>query len=72
MTCRGPRGLSTCTTYDDMASLYFENGGWMIHYASPPNPRETHSVIETEVLALSEKTINQILDSIADHAEPSF
>jgi len=55
-----------------MASLYFENGGWMIHYASPPNPRETHSVIETEVLALSEKTINQILDSIADHAEPSF
>jgi hypothetical protein len=59
-------------TYDDTASLYFENGGWLIHYAFPPNPRETRSVIETEALALSEKTINQIIDSIADHAEPSF
>ena len=44
----------------------------MIHYAFPPDPRETHSVVQTEVLALSEKTINQVLDSIADHAEPSF
>src|SRR5438874_458088 len=23
-------------TYDDMASLYFEEGKWMIHYAFPP------------------------------------
>ena len=59
-------------TYDDMASLYFESGRWVIHYAFPPDPRETHSVIQTEALALSEKTINRILDSIADHAVPSF
>ena len=59
-------------TYDDMASLYFEEGAWRIHYAFPPGPEETHSVIETEALPLSEKTINQVLDSIAAHAEPSF
>jgi hypothetical protein len=59
-------------TYDDMASLYFEKGEWVIHYAFPPDPFETHSVIETKTLALSENTINQVLDSIANHAAPSF
>ena len=59
-------------TYDDMASIYFESGRWVVHYAFPPDPRETHSVVQTEALALSEQTINQVLDSIADHAEPSF
>ena len=59
-------------TYDDMASLYFEKGRWMIHYSIPPDPMEPHSVIEVEALPFSEKTINQVLDSIATHAEPSF
>jgi hypothetical protein len=59
-------------TYDDMASLYFEKGTWMIHYAFPPEPRETHAVIETEALPLAEDTINKVLDSIATHVEPSF
>ena len=59
-------------TYDDMASLYFEKGSWMIRYSFPPDSMETHSVIEAEALPFSEKTINQVLDSIATHAEPSF
>lgn len=59
-------------TYDDMASLYFENGEWVIHYPLPPEAIETQSANETETLALSEKTINQVLDSIAQHATPSF
>ena len=59
-------------TYDDMASLYFEKEAWMIHYAFPPEPAETHSVIETQALPLSEETINNVLDSIATHAAPSF
>jgi len=59
-------------TYDDLASLYFEDGGWRIHYAFPPDPMETHSVIETKVLPLTEETVNEVLDSIAAHAEPSF
>jgi hypothetical protein len=59
-------------TYDDLASLYFEEGAWRIHYAFPPDPKETHSVIETKALPLSEQTVNDVLDSIAAHAEPSF
>ena len=59
-------------TYDDMASLSFEHGRWVIHYAFPPDPIETHSAIESEALPLSEDTINQVLDSITAHAEPSF
>lgn len=59
-------------TYDDMASLYFEKGRWNVHYAFPPEPTETHSVIEMSVLPLSGDVINQVLDSIAAHAEPSF
>jgi len=59
-------------TYDDMASLFFEQGNWVIHYAFPPNPKGTRSVIEAQTLPLREETINQVLDSIAEHAEPSF
>jgi hypothetical protein len=58
-------------TYDDMARLYFENGDWVIHYAFPPDPLDV-SAIESQSLPFSEKTINQILDSIADHAIPSI
>jgi hypothetical protein len=59
-------------TYDDMASLYFEDGEWVIHYPLPPESIETPSVNVSETFALSEKTINQVLDSIAQHATPSF
>ena len=59
-------------TYDDLASLYFEEGAWNIHYAFPPDPTETHSVVETKALPLSERTVNEVLDSIAAHAAPSF
>jgi hypothetical protein len=59
-------------TYDDLASLFFESGKWVIHYAFPPDPLETHSVIEAEAMSLSETTMNQVLDSIADHTTPSF
>lgn len=57
-------------TYDDMASLYFKNGEWEIHYE--PDPIATNSVIQTKTFALSEATINLILDSIANHAVQSF
>ena len=58
-------------TYDDLASLYFEGGGWVIHYAFPAESSEAHSEAEVQQLALSDKTLNQVLDSIADHAIPS-
>ena len=59
-------------TYDDLASLYFEDGAWRIHYAFPPEAMETHSVVEAEALPLGEENVNKVLDSIVAHAEPSF
>jgi hypothetical protein len=59
-------------TYDDMASLYFENGAWTIRYAFPPDRMESHSVIEPESMPFHQESLNQVLDSIAAHAEPSF
>lgn len=67
----GAADLYLMPTYDPLASLYFEDGRWAIHYAFPPDPMETHSVIEAEVLPLSIDTINRVLNSIAEHAVPS-
>lgn len=57
-------------TYDDLASLYFEDGQWVIHYAFPPSPEESHSVVETQALPLDQAAFQQVLESIAAHAEP--
>ncbi len=54
-----------------MANLYFEGGQWVLHYAFPPDPREPGSVNETQAVALSSETINQVLNLIAEHAVPS-
>jgi hypothetical protein len=66
----GAADLYVMPTYDDMASIYFEGGRWMIHYAFPPDPTETHPVIVTQALPLSAGTINQVLNSIAEYAVP--
>jgi len=67
----GAADLYLMPTYDPMASIYFEDGRWAIHYVFPSHPMETHSVVEAEVLPLSVDTINRVLDSIAEHAVPS-
>ncbi len=58
-------------TYDPTASVYFEDGQWVIHYAFPTDPMVPHSIIETQALPLSTETINQVLNSIAEYAVPS-
>ena len=67
----GAADLYLMPGYDPTASIYFEDGQWVIHYAFPPDPFETHSVIETQILPLSAETINQVLNSIVEHAVPS-
>ena len=67
----GAADLYLMPAYDPMASLYFEGGQWLLHYAFPSDPMEARSVIEAQSLPLSPGTINQVLDSIADHAVPS-
>lgn len=59
-------------TYDPTASVYFDHGRWMIHYDFPPETIEASSVVETQALALTAETINQVLDSIAENAVPSI
>ena len=67
----GAADIYLMPAYDPTASLYFEDGQWMLHYAFPPEPGESHSVIETQALPLSAEAINQVLNSIAEHAVPS-
>lgn len=68
----GAADLYLMPTYDPAASVYFEDGQWMIHYSFPPEPIETHSVVEAKSMQLSAATINDVLNSIAEHAVPSF
>jgi hypothetical protein len=68
----GTADLYLMPTYDPTASVYFEDGQWVIHYVFPPDPVETHSTVEAKGLPLSAETINQVLDSIAEHAVPSI
>jgi hypothetical protein len=67
----GAADLYLMPTYDPLASLYFEDGRWTIHYAFPPDPMEPHSETEAAVLPLCVDTINRVLNSIAEHAVPS-
>ena len=68
----GAADLYLMPTYDPAASVYFEDGQWVIHYIFPPDPMETHSEVEAQALPVSAETINQILNSIAEHAVPSI
>jgi hypothetical protein len=67
----GAADLYLMPAYDPMASLFFEGGRWVIHYAFPPDPAETHSVVEFQELPLNREMMNQVLNSIFDHAVPS-
>jgi hypothetical protein len=67
----GAADLYLMPTYDPTASVYFEDGQWMIHYDFPPNSTEPRPVIETRARPLSAETINQVLDSIAENVVPS-
>lgn len=59
-------------TYDDLASLYCRDGEWTIHYDFPAPPAHPPGEVAPEALPLSDETIRQVLDSIAEHAVPSF
>jgi hypothetical protein len=54
--------------FDDVASLYRENGQWFFRYAFYPDPMNTHSVIETERFLLDEASLDRVLNDIAAHA----
>lgn len=68
----GLADLYLMPAYDPTASVYFENGRWVIQYAFPTDSMKTHPDAEAQSFPLSTETINQVLDSIAEHAIPSI
>jgi hypothetical protein len=64
----GAVDLYLVPAYDDIASLYFEDGQWVIHYAPQSDSRVSHPASDTEAMPLSEETIIRVLNSIASHA----
>lgn len=58
--------------FDDVASLYREDGQWFLHYAFHPDPLSTRSAIETERLPLDETSLNRVLNDIAAHAQALY
>jgi hypothetical protein len=64
----GAVDLYLVPAYDDIASLYFESGRWMIHYSFSSDSQESRSDTDGEALPLSEETIIRIMNSIASHA----
>lgn len=59
-------------TYDDVASLYFEEGAWKIRYEFPPPVEGGQESSGLQSFPLTQENTLQVLDSIATHAEPSF
>ncbi len=64
----GAVNLYLVPAYDDIATLYFEGGRWMIHYTFSPDAGDPRSVSEAEPLPLSDETILRVLNAIASHA----
>lgn len=58
--------------YDDLATLSFEDGKWMIHYTFPSDNGDPQAAEGESFLPCGPDTIAQVLDSITHHAAPSF
>lgn len=67
----GAADIYLMPAYDPAATLYFEDGQWMLYHPFPADPKESPPATEPQAMPLSNETINQVLNSIADHAVPS-
>lgn len=53
--------------YDDIASLYFIDGGWRLNYAFRPTP-VMEGMNRAASMPLDEESLKKVLDEIAAHA----
>jgi hypothetical protein len=53
--------------YDDIASLYFVDGAWKMHYAFR-SVTVVPRVKQAESMTLDEESLNRVLNEIAAHA----
>ena len=58
-------------TYDPLATFYSEGGRWFLHSGFLPKPENEGPIREDRRASLTRDTLNQVLDSIAEHAIPS-
>jgi hypothetical protein len=61
----GAVDLYLAPAYDDIASLYYEGGRWVVHYGERPDPAVTEGVVQITPRPFSEQTIRMILDGMA-------
>lgn len=53
--------------YDDIASLYFKNGQWVMRYVFPAGSRE-ESIHETEPVVLTKESFRSVLEAMSRNA----
>ncbi len=61
----GAVDLYLAPAYDDIVSLYFEGGQWMLHAAERPNPMAKESVTEMKSRPYSHEAIIATLEGMA-------
>jgi hypothetical protein len=54
--------------YDDIASLYFYDDGWQLHYKSPASPT-ANTIREVEHKPLSKESLQEVLEEMIKNAE---
>ncbi|MCI0357279.1 MAG: hypothetical protein L0211_02195 [Planctomycetaceae bacterium] len=53
--------------YDDIASLYFVDGQWQVHYMFPESPTVA-TIRDAESKPLTKETLQQVLDAMSANA----
>jgi hypothetical protein len=53
--------------YDDIASLYFSDGEWKLHYTSPGTPSAA-TIDPAEDRPFSKEAVRDVLDEMKRHA----
>jgi hypothetical protein len=53
--------------YDDIATLYFYDGGWQLHYMSPTSPT-VDTIREAEHKSLSKESLQSVLEEMIKNA----
>jgi hypothetical protein len=53
--------------YDDIASLYFYDGDWQLHYMSPTSPTVS-TIRDAEHRPLTKDTLRSVLDEMSNNA----
>lgn len=63
--------ISLMPVYDPTASLYHEGGRWVLYLLLRPDPERPGHIVAGPATPLSAEDINEILDTVAEHAVPS-